>query len=168
MLNIFLYSVCYVRILWIENILHKSRVGYHISATGQAGDFFTASEIFIEKQFHAANGPDSLCSLAAAKAKTIRISSRRRLGKSARISCSVIPPAKYSRMSYTVMRVPLRQGLPSRISGVMVIWFSKFMSMFLSRHLTHRHMLHQIFYRWSHHLQQRRRPQAEEQNGDGQ
>jgi len=32
-----------------------------------------------------------------------------------------MPPAKYSRMSYTVIRVPLMHGLPLRIPGVMMM-----------------------------------------------
>src|SRR5271166_6434373 len=56
-------------------------------------------------------------SRAAAKAKTARMSSRVRSAKSLRISSSVIPPARYSSTSYTVMRVPLIQGLPLRTAG---------------------------------------------------
>src|SRR2546422_671375 len=56
-------------------------------------------------------------SRAAAKARAARISSRVRSGKSLRIASSVIPPARYSSTSYTVMRVPLIQGFPLRTAG---------------------------------------------------
>src|SRR5579864_7422370 len=45
------------------------------------------------------------------------MSSRVRSGKSLRIASSVIPPARYSSTSYTVMRVPLIQGFPERTAG---------------------------------------------------
>lgn len=82
------------------------------------------AEIFVEKQLHPAVGAASLRSRAAANSRAARTSSRDRDGKSRRMSSSDIPPARYSRMSYTVMRVPLMQGLPLRTPGSMTMRFS--------------------------------------------
>jgi hypothetical protein len=79
------------------------------------------TEVFVEEQLHAARELARRRSLAAANARQARMFSRLRLGKSARIWSSVMPPAKYSRMSYTVIRVPLMHGLPFRIPGVMMM-----------------------------------------------
>src|SRR5262249_4593961 len=57
------------------------------------------AQIFVEKELHAVSEHARLRSRAAAKARAARTSSFSRLGKSARISASVIPPARYSRMS---------------------------------------------------------------------
>jgi hypothetical protein len=57
------------------------------------------TEILVEQQAHAVGEPASRRSRAAANAKVARMSSRVRDGKSARISSSVIPPARYSRTS---------------------------------------------------------------------
>src|SRR3972149_4598012 len=62
--------------------------------TDQAG-----TEVLIEQQAHSVGEPASRRSRAAAKAKAAPISSRVREGKSARIWVSIIPPARYSRMS---------------------------------------------------------------------
>ncbi len=48
----------------------------------------------------------SLRSRSAANASAARMSARSKSGKSARISASVIPAAKYSRTSYTVILSP--------------------------------------------------------------
>ena len=69
----------------------------------------------------AAGGSARRRSRAAAKANTARMCSVRRSGKSARISASVMPPARYSSTSATVMRVPRMQGLPLRTPGVTVM-----------------------------------------------
>ncbi len=41
--------------------------------------------------------------------------------KSSRISVSVMPLARYSKMSYTVILMPRIQGLPLRLPGSMVM-----------------------------------------------
>ena len=51
------------------------------------------------------------------------------IGKSRTNSSSDIPPAKYSRMSYTVIRVPLIQGLPLRMAGSIAMRSSRFMGL---------------------------------------
>jgi hypothetical protein len=56
-------------------------------------------------------------SRAAANASAARISSSITSGKSARISPGDIPPARYSRRSETLIRVPRITGLPLRIAG---------------------------------------------------
>jgi hypothetical protein len=55
------------------------------------------------------------------------MSSRERSGKSFRISSSVIPPARYSRMSYTVILEPLMHGLPLLTDGLIWILSCQFM-----------------------------------------
>ncbi len=60
-------------------------------------------------------------SRSAAKARQALISSEVSSEKSNRISCSVIPPARYSKISYTVIRIPRIQGLPLRLPGSSVI-----------------------------------------------
>ncbi len=86
------------------------------------------AQILVEEQLHAAGGTASRRSRAAANARQARMSSRVRLGKSARIWSSAIPPAKYSRTSYTVIRVPRTQGLPLRTPGAIVIRSSRFIT----------------------------------------
>jgi hypothetical protein len=63
-------------------------------------------------------------SATAAKAKQALISSEVSSEKSSNISASVIPPAKYSKMSDTVIRSPRIYGLPLRFPGsiVMISW----------------------------------------------
>ena len=78
------------------------------------------AKILIEEKLHATE-LDKRRSRAAANARHARMSSLLRSGKSLRISASLIPPARYSSTSYTVMRVPLRQGLPFRTAGFTVI-----------------------------------------------
>ena len=88
----------------------------------------TRTEVFVKQQLHAARELARRRSLAAANIRQARMSSRVRLGKSARIWSSLIPPAKYSRTSYTVTRVPLMQGLPLQIAGLITIRSSKYTS----------------------------------------
>lgn len=57
------------------------------------------TQILVEEEFHAAGELPRRRSRAAAKDRTARMSSRTIEGKSARIWSSVIPPARYSRMS---------------------------------------------------------------------
>ncbi len=49
------------------------------------------------------------------------MSERVNSGKSTTISSGVIPPARYSKTSWTVIRSPRTQGFPLRLSGSMVI-----------------------------------------------
>ena len=53
-------------------------------------------------------------SRSAAWLKRARMSSFVKQGKSARVSCVVIPAAKYDNTSYTVIRIPRIHGLPQR------------------------------------------------------
>src|SRR5438876_12292839 len=86
----------------------------------------SAAHVFVEEEFHATEFT-SRRSRAAANARHARISSRVRSGKSFRISSSLIPPARYSRTSYTVIRVPLTHGLPLRTAGFIKIRSCQFM-----------------------------------------
>src|SRR5574341_2018251 len=56
-------------------------------------------QVVVEEQFHAGGTERSLRSRSAANARQARISSRVRSGKSARISSSDMPEARYSRTS---------------------------------------------------------------------
>lgn len=78
-------------------------------------------QVLIEEQFHRDGNDTSLRSRSAANSRHARMSSRVRSGKSTRISASVMPEARYSRTSYTVMRNPRIQGLPPRFAGSRVI-----------------------------------------------
>lgn len=51
------------------------------------------------------------------------MSSEVRSGKSLSISYKVIPEAKYSNTSYTVMRNPRMHGFPPRLPGSIVMRF---------------------------------------------
>ena len=92
------------------------------------------AEVLVVEELHAAGGTASLRSRAAANVKQARMSSRSRLGKSARIRSSVMPPARYSRTSYTVMRVSRMQGLPPRTPVVILIRSSSRMRVCYSVH----------------------------------
>lgn len=72
------------------------------------------TKILVKKKFHEMEF-ETRRSRAAANCRQARISSRVRSGKSERILSSLMPPARYSNTSYTVMRVPVIQGLPLRI-----------------------------------------------------
>jgi len=75
------------------------------------------AEIFAEEKLHAAKGPESRRSRSAAKTSTARMCSDLTSGKSARMSASPMPPARYSSTSETVMLVPAICGLPLRMAG---------------------------------------------------
>jgi hypothetical protein len=62
-------------------------------------------------------------SRSAANTKQARTSSISSSGKSQTISASVMPEARYSRMSVTVIRSPRTHGLPLRLPGSTVIRF---------------------------------------------
>ncbi len=66
---------------------------------------------------------NSLRSRSAANARQARISSCVSSGKSRSISCGVIPPARYSRTSCTVILIPRMHGLPLRLPGSIVMIF---------------------------------------------
>src|SRR5438128_215422 len=79
-------------------------------------------DISVQQQLHA-GAMNSFRSRSAAKARQARISSRVNSEKSLRISSSLMPPARYSRISCTVMRMPRMHGLPLRLPGSMVMIF---------------------------------------------
>lgn len=78
-------------------------------------------KILIEEEFHWEGSETSFRSRSAANARQARMSSDARSGKSVRISASLMPEARYSKTSYTVMRKPRMQGLPPRFAGSMVM-----------------------------------------------
>jgi len=82
-------------------------------------------KILLKEQFHREGRETSLRSRSAANSRHARMSSRVRSGKSVRMSASLMPEARYSRMSYTVMRSPRMQGFPPRLAGSMVMrsWY---------------------------------------------
>ena len=73
----------------------------------------------IEEMFYPGGIVVSFRSRSAAKARQARMSSLVRSGKSLRISFSVMPEARYSRISYTVIH-KLRMH-PPRLPGSIVI-----------------------------------------------
>ena len=77
-------------------------------------------QILVNQRFHATD-PRRRRSRSAANAKQARISSLVSSGKSARISASVMPAARYSSTSDTVMRSPRMQGYPLRLPGSIVM-----------------------------------------------
>ena len=81
----------------------------------------TGREVLVEEQPHAGGTETNLRSRSAAKARQARMSSRVKSGKSRRISSSLIPDARYSRTSLTVIRRPRMQGFPPRLPGSTVI-----------------------------------------------
>ena len=86
----------------------------------------SVADVFIEEQLHATELANRR-SRAAAKARQARMSSRVRSGKSVRTWSSVMPAARYSNTSYTVILVPLTQGLPLRTPGFIEIRCCQFM-----------------------------------------
>ena len=70
-----------------------------------------------------ATDPSNRRSRSAANTKQARTSSIASSGKSRTISASVMPEARYSRMSVTVIRSPRTHGLPLRLPGSTVIRF---------------------------------------------
>src|SRR5437762_698282 len=78
-------------------------------------------EVLVEEQPHAGGTETNKRSRSAAKARQARMSSRVKSGKSRRISPSLIPDARYSRTSVTVIRRPRMQGFPPRLPGSTVI-----------------------------------------------
>ena len=87
----------------------------------------TRGQVRVEEELYPGGIETSLRSRSAANASTARMSSRSRPGKSARISASVIPDAKYSRTSYTVIRSPRMHGFPPLLPGSRVMRFKRFM-----------------------------------------
>jgi len=81
----------------------------------------TGREVLVEEQPHAGGTETNLRSRSAAKARQARMSSRVKSGKSRRISSSLIPDARYSRTSLTVIRRPRMQGFPPRLPDSTVI-----------------------------------------------
>jgi hypothetical protein len=81
-------------------------------------------QILVKQNLHATD-PRSRRSRSAAKAKQARMSSTVSSGKSARISASVIPDARYSSTSETVIRSPRIHGFPLRFPGSTVMRLAK-------------------------------------------
>jgi len=77
-------------------------------------------------------------SRSAAYAKQARTSSRVSCGKSVRTWSSDIPPARYPRISPTLIRVPRTQGFPNRTSGVIVMRSNELMRQVYGNHLAGR------------------------------
>jgi hypothetical protein len=75
-------------------------------------------KILIEQQLHCDGSETSFRSRLAAKVRQARMSSEVRSGKSARISASLMPEARYSKTSYTVMRKFRMHGLPAAFGGI--------------------------------------------------
>lgn len=78
-----------------------------------------ARKVLVQEMLHCQKA--SLRSLSAAKARQARMSSSVSSGKSSTISCGVIPPARYSSTSCTVIRRPRMIGLPLRLPGSIVM-----------------------------------------------
>jgi len=76
----------------------------------------------IKKKFHATDA-DRRFSLSAAKVRHARMSSRVSSGKSFKISSAVMPEARYSSTSETVILIPRMQGLPLLFPGSIVMIF---------------------------------------------
>jgi len=105
--------------------LKREQGGFRICISSKLGNE-TWAQVLVELQPHETKRR----SRAAAKARQALTSSAVKSGKSANISFSVMPPASYSSTSYTVILVPLMQGLPLRTPGVTVILSSNFMKVF--------------------------------------
>jgi len=84
----------------------------------------TIGKILVDEGLHATD-PNRRRSRSAANARQARMSSDERSGKSATISASVMPEARYSRTSETVIRNPRMQGLPLRLPGSTVMRFKR-------------------------------------------
>ena len=81
----------------------------------------TRRDVLVKEEFHPGGIETSLRSRAAANARAARMSSGSRSGRSARISASVIPEARYSRTSCTVIRSPRMHGFPPLLPGSSVM-----------------------------------------------
>ena len=77
-------------------------------------------QVLIEQELQAAGIDNRRRSRSAANARQARMSSEVRSGKSASISASDMPDARYSSTSYTVMRSLRMHGLPPRFPGSIV------------------------------------------------
>src|SRR5712664_3589857 len=99
------------------NLADMRRVRMEVADEGEE----TGREVLVEEQLHAGGTETNLRSRSAAKARQARMSSRIKSGKSRRISSSLIPDARYSKTSVTVIRRPRMQGLPPRLPGSKVI-----------------------------------------------
>lgn len=96
-----------------SNVTNVDRVGVRVrKPKGQMG-----RQVLIKEKFHPGGILVSFRARSAANTRQARISSLVGSGKSLRISASVIPEARYSRISYTVIRNPRMQGLPPLLPG---------------------------------------------------
>src|SRR5690606_1693931 len=91
------------------------RAGVHVGEESNEPE----RQVLVEQEPHAA--AKSRRSRSAANARAARRSSMVRSGKSPRISSGVIPPARYSSTSVTVIRVPRIVGFPLRTAGSIVM-----------------------------------------------
>ena len=78
-------------------------------------------DVLVGMELHPGGIETSLRSRAAANASTARMSSGSRSRRSDRISVSVIPEARYSSTSYTVIRSPRMHGFPALLPGSSVM-----------------------------------------------
>lgn len=92
------------------------RVGQHVDEPPR--------QVLVEQQPHA--GVANRRSRSAAKANAARTWASVSSGKSATMSAVDMPAARYSRTSYTVIRVPTKHGLPLRTPGRTSINLSSF------------------------------------------
>jgi hypothetical protein len=97
----------------ITNVATPGKAGRH-------GIEKTKRQVLVDQRLHATD-PRSRRSRSAANTKQARISSLVSSGKSAKISASVMPEARYSRTSETVIRSPRIQGFPLRLPGSTVM-----------------------------------------------
>ena len=86
----------------------------------QGGDE-TRGDVLVEEEPHSGGIETTLRSRAATNNSAARMSSGSKSGKSARISSFVIPEAKYSSRSYTVIRSPRMHGFPALFPGSSVM-----------------------------------------------
>src|SRR5205823_4153648 len=99
------------------NLADMRRARVEVAEDGEE----TGREVLVEEQPHAGGTETNLRSRSAAKARQARMSSRVKSGKSRRISSSLIPDARYSKTSVTVIRRSRTQGFPPRLPGSKVI-----------------------------------------------
>jgi hypothetical protein len=97
-------------------LLYVSRIRVNVSEP--ADD--PIRKILVQQQLHK-GAANSLRSRSAANARQARMSSRVSSEKSVSISSSDMPPARYSRTSWTVMRIPRMHGLPLRLPSSIVM-----------------------------------------------
>lgn len=88
--------------------------------TGQKNIDEAKRQVLVDERLHATD-PRSRRSRSAANTQQARMSSLVSSGKSARMSASVMPEARYSSTSETVIRSPRMHGFPLRLPGSTVM-----------------------------------------------